>query len=179
MIKCLIALFTFFPAAVLAATIWTWVDAEGQRHYSDQPVAGATKVEVAGSSRGLQPVAPAASRPPAEPAQANAAAPPPAATVSYSVLDIVSPENEETFWNIGGVLSVQLATFPALAPNHRIDAILDGNYIQLGARSLDLTIPDVYRGEHTLQLVIVDAEGKELKRSDPVTFYVHQTSVSD
>lgn len=177
MLKCLIALTTFFPALALAVSIWTWVDANGQRHYSDQPAPGATRMEVAGAPTATGTVSP----PPAprvQSAPTSSQAPQPAAgIVSYSVLDIISPKNEETLWNIGGMLTVKLATFPALAPTHSIDAILDGETLKLGARSLELTIPDVYRGEHTLQLVIVDEAGKALKRSEPVTFYVHQTSV--
>ena len=49
MIKCLIALTALFPAAVLAATIWMWVDEQGQRHYSDQEVPGATPMEIGGA----------------------------------------------------------------------------------------------------------------------------------
>jgi hypothetical protein len=96
----------------------------------------------------------------------------------YTVFDVVSPTPQETLNNIEGNLSVSVATNPGLAATHRIDAILDGEPRPIGARSLSFTLPEVYRGEHTLQLVIVDAGGGELKRSAPVTFFVRQTSVN-
>jgi len=180
MLKWLIALTTLFPAAVLAATIWTWVDEQGQRHYSDRQVPGATPIEVAVPG-------PAAAPPQASGGAASGAAPAPrsaaateptaAGEVPYTVLDVISPEPEQTFWNIGGSLSVEIATYPALAAGHRIDAVLDGERVPIGSRSLQVTVPEVYRGEHTLSMLIVDAEGNVLMRSSPVRFYVHQTSL--
>ena len=100
-----------------------------------------------------------------------------APAVTYTVLDVISPEPDESLWNIGGQLPVTLATFPALAAEHRIDVMLDGQRKEIGARSLAITVPDVFRGEHTLQALIVDAGGAIVMRSSPVTFYVHQTSI--
>jgi hypothetical protein len=94
------------------------------------------------------------------------------------VIDIVSPKEQETLHNIEGSLSVSIATNPGLQSGHQIDAILDGERRALGARSLDFTLAEVFRGEHTLQVVIVDSAGAEIRRSAPVTFYVRQTSVN-
>jgi hypothetical protein len=175
MLKCLIALTTLLSATVLAAPAWTWVDEQGRRHYSDRPVEGATRIELAES----QTFAGGTARSAPGSAQQTAAGETdsPAAT-GYSVVDIISPAHEETLHNIEGTLSVRIATNPGLQSGHRIDAMLDGAYLQLGARSLDLTLNEVFRGEHTLQIVIVDASGTELKRSAAVTFFVRQTSVN-
>jgi hypothetical protein len=91
---------------------------------------------------------------------------------------VLSPAPEETLHNIEGNLSVRIATNPGLQAGHLIDAILDGEYRKLGVRSLDLTLGEVYRGEHTLQIVIVDSAGTALKRSAAVTFFVRQTSAN-
>jgi hypothetical protein len=174
MLKCLIALTSLFSAAVLAAPVWTWVDEQGRRHFSDRPVEGATQIELSE----VQTFGGNALRSPSSPAAAaNGESDAPAAT-SYSVLDIVSPTQGETLHNIEGSLGVSIATNPGLQSGHRIDAILDGQRRELGARSLDFTLPEVYRGEHTLQVVIVDAAGAEVKRSAAVTFFVRQTSVN-
>jgi hypothetical protein len=176
MLKCLIALTSLLPVAALAAPAWSWVDEQGRRHYSDRPVEGATQIELGESQTfsgtALRP-APAAS-----PAAAATAEPETTAATGYSVLDIVSPTQEQTLYNIGGNLSVSVATNPGLRAGHRINAILDGEPRELGARSLDFALTEVYRGEHTLQVVIVDSAGEELKRSAPVTFFVQQTSVN-
>ena len=174
MLKCLIALTSLLSAAALAAPAWTWVDAQGRRHYSDRPVEGATQIELS-ETQTFGGDVPRASSSPAAAASGESDAP---AAVSYSVLDILSPTQQETLHNIEGNLSVRIATNPGLQSGHRIDAILDGQRRELGARSLDFSLPEVFRGEHTLQVVIVDSAGTEVTRSAPVTFFVRQTSVN-
>lgn len=181
MVRCLVALTAVFPGTVLAAVIWTWVDERGQRHYSDRAVPGATQIEIgeaqtfSGSalrSSETEPAAPAGQAP-----AAQAATAPESGAVNYSILDVVRPEPGETFWNIGGQLPVTVATFPALQAAHRIDVMIDGERRGLDTRALEITVPEVFRGEHTLQALIVDADGNILMRSAPVTIQVHQTSI--
>ena len=174
MLKCLIAFTSLISAAALAAPAWTWVDAQGRRHYSDRPVEGATQIELSET----QTFGGSALRPTSPPAAAASGDPDASATGTYTVVDIVSPTQGETLHNIEGNLSVSIATNPALQSGHRIDAILNGQRRELGARSLDFTLPEVYRGEHTLQVVIIDAAGAEVRRSAAVTFFVRQTSVN-
>jgi hypothetical protein len=169
MLKCLIALTSLFSVAVLAAPAWTWVDDQGRRHYSDRPVEGATQIELAG------PQTFSGGSPAARPTPQTQAQPP--APPQYSVLDIVSPSNQETLSNIGGMLTLELAVYPALRSVDRIDVIFDGQRRQQGVRSLSVTIPDVERGEHTIQAVILGEDGQELMRSATVTVFVRQTSL--
>jgi hypothetical protein len=181
MFKCLIALTAFLPAATLAATIWTWVDERGQRHYSDREVPGATRVEVAGaqsfSGSALQPAQTSGQTPGQAQGQTQAAGAQESESVIYTTFRILSPEPGETLRNIEGQLPVEVATVPALAVDHRIDVVLDGQRRQLGARALELTVPEVWRGEHSLQALIVNAEGEILRETPAITIYVHQTSV--
>jgi hypothetical protein len=145
------------------------VDDQGTRHYSDRPVDGATQIELAGpqtfsGGTTARPTAPQPEAQPAEPAQ-------------YSVLDVISPEDGETLNNIAGNLTLEVAVYPPLQAAHRIDAIYNGQHLAIGSRSLSITIPDVVRGEHTIQAVIVGAEGEELLRSASITVFVRQTSL--
>ena len=181
MYKCLIALISLFPAAAMAAPAWTWVDEQGRRHYSDVPVEGATQIELSGSQTfsgsALRPAAnAAATASTASTAAADATDATPA--VSYTLLEILSPTREETFNNIGAQLPISVATFPALRAGHRFDVIYDGVRRAVGSRTLEFTLNDVFRGEHTITILIVDAEGQEIRRSAPVTFFVRQTSLN-
>lgn len=177
MFKCLIALTSLFSAVAIAAPVWTWVDEQGRRHYSDRPVEGATQIEVSGTQTFSGAALRAGSTPQPAQTRATAAGGEDAQAQSYSVLDLVSPSDGESFWNIGGELTVQVATNPALRAGHQIDVIFDGSRRTIGARSLDFTLGEVWRGEHTLAAIIVDSAGNELMRSDPVMFFVHQTSI--
>jgi len=167
MLKWLIAL-ALLSAAAQAQTIWTWVDEEGRRHYSDRPVEGATQIQVAAPQtfEGATP-APAAS--PSGPAAGTEA-------FTYTTFEIISPEAGQTLTNIGSNLSVEIATFPALQPAHSIELDYDGTRLPLSTRSLSITVTDVFRGEHTLAAVIVGPDGTQLARSAPVTFFVQQES---
>lgn len=174
MVKCLIALTSLFSVAALAVPVWTWVDESGQRHYSDRPVEGATQIEV-GASQTFSSEAPQQNLGSTNSQDSQASEPD--AGAPYTVLDVISPEPEETLWNIGGEMTLEVSVYPALRAAHTIGVIYDGQRLEPSARSLSITITEVYRGEHTVQAVILDADGEELMRSMPVTFYVRQTSI--
>src|SRR5688572_20806917 len=152
------------------APAWTWVDADGTVHFSDRPVPGARQVELAGAqgfgSQGTARTAPPATRPGDQ-------------TAPYQVIDIVSPADQETLWNIGSVLTVQVRFTPALQPGHRYDLALDGQRRNINTTSPRVALPDVFRGTHSLQIVAIDSAGTELMRSSPRTFFVQQTSVQN
>jgi hypothetical protein len=170
MLKCLIALTSLLSAAAFAAPAWTWVDEQGRRHYSDRPVEGATQIELAGPQTFTSA--------PVNPATSESATSEETLVAPYSVLDVISPTNEQSFSNIGGSLTAELAIYPPLQAAHRIDAILDGEHVEIGARNLTIVIPDVFRGEHTIQAVIMGSDGEELMRSMPITVFVRQTSIA-
>lgn len=159
-----------------AETIYKWVDAAGQPHYSDVPREGAEEVYVASPQtyRSDNRVTPG----PAP--QRDAAAAEPSAADRYSTLAITSPVNEETIWNTGGTISVSLAVSPALAPGHTIRLLLDGRQRQqLGQGVTQTRLTDVFRGEHQLQAQIVTPDRKVLKSSPEVTFFYKQTTVNN
>lgn len=161
-------------AAAAAAPAWTWLDENGQRHYSDRPVAGAQQIELAESQTFSRRQPAAAS---SAPTPAGAAEETPAAAQPYTAFNIMSPAHEQTLWNIGGSLPMQVELQPPLQAPHRLDAIVDGERIEIGSRSDQLTVPDVFRGMHTLQAVVVDASGQEVLRSRAITIMVQQTSI--
>ena len=156
------------PAAALGATVWTWVDENGVRHYTDRPVEGAERIEL-GEVQGF----PAPRRPSVESSgeQPEDTAPP------YERLTIVQPEQTETLWNIEGTLEVTVALEPSLMAGHVVDLYLDGERQYLDRRQLSFTVEGVYRGVHSLQAVVLNARGEELMRSAPRDFVVQQTSL--
>lgn len=174
--KWLIVLLVLSITPAGAGPAWTWTDSNGQVHYSDTPVPGAKRIEL-GSVQGFGPSQGGSVRRPALP---QTEAPQPSANEqSYSSVTIVSPTQQQTLWNTGGELSVQLATDPSLRPGDRVDLMLDGQRRNLDSASTQLTLQDVFRGVHTVEAVVVDSRGRELARSAPVTFIVQQTSVAN
>jgi hypothetical protein len=177
--KWLILLSALLVTPVSGAPAWTWVDANGTVHFSDTPVPGARQIELTGAQGfGAPP-------PPPVQAPATASSRPSSTTQStqptspYRAINIVSPAQQETLWNTGGNLNVQVALEPRLQPSHRLDLMLDGQRRNLNATGLQLSIQEVFRGVHTLSAVIVDASGMEIARSPATTFTVQQTSIQN
>jgi hypothetical protein len=162
-----------FATAVAAAPVWTWIDENGRQHYSDRPVPGARQIELVGA-QGFSPTLRSPSR--ATAPQTTPSTPP---EQPYRTFDIASPADQETLWNIGGNLNVQIDMEPALQAGHRLDFYLDGQRVIIGSTASQLTVPDVFRGVHTLQGAILDASGREMQRSLVVTIMVHQTSIQN
>lgn len=166
--KWLILLSALSGSAAIAAPAWTWVDANGTVHFSDRPVPGARQVELAGA-QSFNATVPAVNR--------STGDAPAASQARYQSIEIVRPAEQETLWNIGAQLPVQVRFQPELDPGHRYDLVYDGQRRNLNTAAPGVTLPDVFRGAHTLQVVVIDSTGAELQRSAPRTFYVQQTSV--
>jgi len=168
--KWLILLFAL-PATASSAPAWTWVDASGQVHFSDRPVPGARQVELSGAQGFGTQVAARTTR-----AGGGASAATPGAPYA---IDIVSPADQETLSNIGATLTVQIRFQPALQPGHRFDLAIDGQRYNLNSTSPRVTVPNVFRGAHTLDVVVLDGTGTEVMRSETRSFFVRQTSIQN
>jgi hypothetical protein len=175
--KCLILLFALIAGAVHAAPAWRWVDANGQVHYSDTPVPGATQIELSGAQGFGSSTTSQQSAPNKSPGQAPAKPTGPAQ--SYRAFNIVSPKQQETLWNVGTVVNVDVELDPPLAPNHLLDVYVDGARRNLNTPSTNLALEDIYRGVHTIQAVVVDQSGAEVIRSLATTFMVQQSSIQN
>jgi hypothetical protein len=170
----LIALVTSgLSGAATAADIWKWVDAKGVTHYSDQPVQGATKVEVrAGnvsqSSSGS--VGSSAS----SPASDSDAAP------AYVDFAIYRPESNASIINTGGQVDVEIRLNPAMQSLHQLSLYLDGKLVAGFPRNaLSYALTEVPRGVHSVTAVITDQYGKKLQETSPVGFNVRQESIAN
>jgi hypothetical protein len=169
--KWLILLSALSSVTASGAPAWTWVDETGQVHYSDRPVPGATQVELSGAQGFSAP--PRAVQPPA--AQTG---PAPAAD-RYRVLEIASPAEQQTLWNIGGNLTVTVSLDPPLTPGHRVDLAYDGQRLNLNLATTGFALTQVFRGVHSLQAIVIDANGAEVQRSASRTFVIQQTSIQN
>lgn len=169
--KCLI-LAALLVTSAYAGPAYRWVDENGQVHYSDRPRPGAEEIVLPESPAPRpQPVRTAASSTPSpEPAEASS---------GYERLTITSPAAQSTLWNIGGTVDVSVSVQPALASEHQLRVVLDGELLETRPGGPRFSIDDVFRGMHSLEVLIQDASGNELIRSDAVPFMVQQTSIQN
>ncbi|WP_129781313.1 DUF4124 domain-containing protein [Peristeroidobacter soli] len=155
--------------AFAGQTVYKWVDDKGVTHFSDQPIAGAEKVELSsGPSRAATPppsYSPPASQPPVK------AGPP------YSRFVIVSPQQDQAFINSGGKVTVSLAATPAITSGHTVTLYLDGSPVA-GFSPMSHEFSDMPRGSHTVKAVITQG-GQTIQETPPVTFHVRQESIAN
>ena len=158
-----------------AAEVFRWVDEDGQVHFSDRPQEGAERV-VIDEPQTIQAPAPRRTVS-AGNAGEDAAEDEP---FSYQSLEIVTPGQEEVLWNIEGQLDVSMRLQPRLQRGHNLELSLDGQPVQMPRRnSLQVTVPEVFRGVHVLRAKVTDRGGRVLIESDPRTFAVQQTSIQN
>lgn len=170
-IACLLGAFLSLSSAAASGQIYRWVDEDGVVHYSDEPHPGAEEIELESAPTISMPRPRSTVRRQAEPRDegddADAGA--------YESLAVAQPAAEETLWNIEGVLNVALNLQPALESGHQVRVYLDGTPRMVSGTRFQLE--EVYRGEHNLQAEVLDEAGSLLIRSEPIRFYVQQTSV--
>lgn len=168
------ALVLLLALAAGGADVYRWIDADGQVHLSDRPVPGAQRIEVAVPR-------PATSPPDMGQSQGTfgAAADEPAAPVRYQGLTIASPRQDEVLWNIEGQLNVEAAVQPVLLPGHALRFYLDGRMTEAPPGITAIQVPEVYRGEHTLRVEVLNEAGQRLAESPTVRFFVRQTSLEN
>jgi hypothetical protein len=164
--------FCLFAAAAAAAQqeAYRWVDEDGVVHYSDRPREGAEAVQLPSPNVATLPV-------PKRPAgSGDEQQQPDEPAAGYTSIEIVSPQAEETLWNIEGVLNVSVALEPGLRPGHQVRAYFDGEMQPVSGTNFQ--IQEVWRGVHNIQVEVVDATGKVMIRSQPSRFYVQQNTVA-
>lgn len=171
----LLCLSLFLVATAAQADIYTWVDAQGVRHYSDSAAQdGARRANLPGlqsvegnpqALRQLQ--ARAANNDSDSPAGGDSRTP-----------QIVSPEPEQTFRDGRGIVpvSVLIGGAAGLRNGEQVTYYLDGSPIpQSPTDQTQLQLGNVPRGAHTLSAALL-YEGTELGRTAPVTFYMQPPS---
>lgn len=168
----LLVLVWIVSAAPAVAAIYQSTDAQGNAVFSDEPSGGATALEL--------PPLPTYSAPKYRPARPSANGSDQTTKKGYSELSIQQPQQDATIRDNTGAVPVAVAIEPKLngAAGHRLQFLLDGQPVGEPGTQTTTTLPNVNRGAHQIQAVVTDGSGRELKRSDSITFYLHRQSVN-
>lgn len=165
LIACLIA----FPAL---ADVYTYVDAQGNRVYTDQPRPGnAKRVPLATSNRmsanptGAAPLV-AAAKPEEQP------------LFHYDMLRVLVPEPDATIRSNAGELIVSVTSEPGLQRGHRYRLLLDGQATAEPGPSPVFALTNIDRGSHNLSVEILDEQGRTVERTANQPFHMLRTSLA-
>jgi hypothetical protein len=150
--------------------VYEWTDANGVKHYSDYPQPGARKITLTGAPT-MGTVVPSASSATNTPKRAGA-------SVQYTVLEIISPQDDSSYFEPDDEITVRVRSEPDLDADDRLVTYLEGK--QMGEIDApDNQISGLERGSHTLQAAIFGRDGKEKIRSAPITIHMKQTTATN
>ncbi len=149
--------------------IYRTVEKDGRVVFSDQPTGKAEPVRV-GRTNSMQ--APAAAGKPAEGAPAGETGP------VYASVEITSPADGGTVTNPSGNILVQFTLAPPLREGDSTRLLIDGMPGGLPAEG-GLLAPTNSRGEHHLEVQVLDAAGTVLATSAPVHVTVFRNPIRD
>ena len=161
-----------FITPVASAQVYTYIDAEGNRVFTDKPrSSNAERVMLA----------PANNVELSQPAPTVRMAPAPAVskpTVHYQVLRILVPEPDASIHNGSGEMIVTLSSEPGLLPGHNYRLLLNGQQQGESSRSPVFSLQHIDRGTHQLAAEIIDSAGLIVERTPAQPFHMHRMSLT-
>jgi hypothetical protein len=165
LVLCLLML----SANAALAQVYTYIDAEGNRVFTDKPGRNAKKVDVAPSNS--MPSAPKKPAPTASKAR-------PGPIFRYDLLRILAPDPDAIIRDIEGKTIVTVTSEPALQPGHTFRLLLDGQAYGPKGRSPVFQMTNIDRGNHQLSVEIVDEFERILERTPNQTFTMLRISLA-
>jgi len=170
----LLILLLLVGSGYATAGVYRWIDDSGNVHFSDKPRVGAEQIKLRETSVYTPPAN-------ADPAQADSQAGEkvevdvaPSSTVvqDYEVIAIASPENNQVTRSNEGTLDISVELRPGLQPGHKIRIYLNGTQAAQDLDTTQITLQNMDRGTHSLEVSVIDEKERELKRSDAVSFHM-------
>lgn len=153
------------------AEIYKTVDKDGNVVYTDQAPHGNKKTEKVT-------LKPSNSVPAIETPAIKLSPDSPDKPFKYKSLRIVSPENDSAIEHGPGNFSVKVKIKPNLSNSHSIQLFIDGEPYGQPGNSTSWALTNVFRGTHILQVKILDARGKTVKKSKKSSVHVFRPSVA-
>lgn len=167
----LLCLLTGLLALHANAGVYTYIDQDGNRVYTDQPQSeNAEQIQLAPSNDMQSNDVP---RPPP-----TMLANPPEAPY-YQVLRLLIPEPDATIRDLAGNLIVTITSEPSLLPEHNFRLIMDGQPVGVVGRSPVFPLENIDRGTHQLSAEIIDADGRIVERTPSQPFHMKRISLAE
>ena len=152
----------------VATEVYVTRDAQGHVVFTDQHQSGAETHNLK-----ALPTVPAFKRPESTTPEVKT---PETNEVSYTSLSILSPGDQYQLPSgFGGEIEISGILTPGLEESHVIELLDNGRVVDKGKQTL-FTLRYLDRGEHKLQLRVVDRQQKTVISSNKVTVYVQRYS---
>ena len=165
------------PAAGVAGEVYRYVDESGRVHYTDEPPPeyerSAERLDLDGVQTYDAARSPVTPEPPTRAEKDEASS-------RYETVALVRPRSEETIRDPSHTLTVSVRLTPALRTKvgHRLQYFLDGRPVGSPTTSTSRTLTDVFRGTHTVQVVVTDKNGRQIGQTGTRTVFMKPPTVS-
>jgi len=168
----LLACLLLVIAVPAAADVYTYVDADGNRVFTDQPHASknAKRVDLPTGNRMAAPAP--------RPTQSRAASAKPKPMFNYQLLRILVPEPDATVRNGDGNLIVTVTSDPVLQDGHLYRLRLDDKPMGEAGRSPVFPLNNIDRGTHQLSVEIIDGTGRVMEKTPDQPFHMLRISLA-
>ncbi|WP_440811243.1 DUF4124 domain-containing protein [Pseudomonas syringae] len=153
------------------ADVYTYIDAQGNRVFTDQPHKNAKRVDIPPSNN-------MTGTPPTRTLKASPRPAAPAPMFHYQLLRILVPEPDATLNNPSGEFIVTVTSEPALQPGHSYRLLLDGVAVGQPGRSPVFPVSNIDRGTHQLSVEIFDELGRVLEKTPNQPLHVQRVSLA-
>jgi hypothetical protein len=97
----------------------------------------------------------------------------------YESIKIIQPEAAGVVRSNEGNVSVSIALEPGLQVGHRVTLYVDGRAVPGSFDGSAIELSGIERGDHSIYATISDGGGKQLIKSDAVSFTLRQTGLFD
>jgi len=171
MTRGLIAVCLALFALGASAEVFTYVDSQGSRVYTDQPRGNAKRVPLATSNR-------MASNPTGAAPITTAKKSPEQPLFRYDMLRVLVPEPDATIRSSAGELIVSITSEPGLQKGHRYRLLLDGQPTGEPGLSPVFPLSNIDRGSHNLSVEILDAQDRIVERTANQPFHMQRISLA-
>ena len=99
-------------------------------------------------------------------------------STDYQQLILIHPIDDQTVRDDLGNVTLQWRSEPELATNeqHYFEVLLDGVAMGNKLEQTSITLNNIDRGTHTVQIQLLNSNGMQLTTSQAVTFHLHRFS---
>ncbi|WP_434675751.1 DUF4124 domain-containing protein [Pseudomonas sp. D3-10] len=172
MSRWLLAAALLLSASPGLAQVYTYIDAQGNRVFTDQPRPGnAKKLQLSPGNRMQAP-------PPGTTSTAPSEEPRPEPLFRYEMLRLLIPEPDATIRSTAGELIVTATSEPGLQKGHRYRLLLDGKPTGAAGPSPVFALKNIDRGSHQLAVEILDEQDRIVERTANQPFHMQRMSLA-
>jgi hypothetical protein len=154
-----------------SAQIYSFIDANGNRVFTNDPPQGSNAQAVQLNPTNTVTVRPNNASTDSTPAPANTTD----TALPFSSLQLTGLPSDEALRANNGTFSVGVSSTPALRAGQQLQLMLDGQAYGPPSSNPPLQLTNLPRGEHTLAVQVLSA-GRMIQQSDAVTFTVQRVN---